>query len=59
MTLVPLVSLITVLDLLWPLWDQKRQALHDKVAKTAVVEGSQPSKTDSAQFGQSGNWPQR
>ena len=26
-----------LLDVLWPLWDGKRQALHDKVAKTNVV----------------------
>lgn len=25
-------------DLLWPLWDKKRQALHDKVARTNVVK---------------------
>ncbi len=29
--------LIKFLDLLWPLWDDKRQALHDKVATTNVV----------------------
>jgi uncharacterized RDD family membrane protein YckC len=26
-----------LLDCLWPLWDDKKQALHDKVAKTNVV----------------------
>lgn len=31
------VSLWPVIDLLWPLWDDKKQALHDKVAKTNVV----------------------
>ena len=39
--LVPVVGftgrLFTVLDYLWPLWDSKRQALHDKVASTNVV----------------------
>lgn len=30
-------SLWPVVDLLWPLWDDKNQALHDKVAKTNVV----------------------
>jgi len=39
--LIPLVgfaaSLVQLLDYLWPLWDQKRQALHDKVAGTNVV----------------------
>lgn len=27
-----------VLDYLWPLWDDKKQALHDKMAKTNVVK---------------------
>ena len=39
--LVPVVSLVTgllpILDGLWPLWDSKRQALHDKLAGTNVV----------------------
>lgn len=30
------------LDGLWPLWDDKRQTLHDKVAITQVVRGKQP-----------------
>lgn len=41
LALVPLVgcmvTLYMVLDYLWPLWDDKRQAVHDKVAKTNVV----------------------
>jgi uncharacterized RDD family membrane protein YckC len=32
-----LTSLYQLLDGLWPLWDAKRQALHDKAAKTNVV----------------------
>jgi uncharacterized RDD family membrane protein YckC len=36
------VGLLTLLDGLWPLWDAKRQALHDKVASTQVVVGKQP-----------------
>jgi uncharacterized RDD family membrane protein YckC len=28
----------SLLDYLWPLWDAKKQALHDKVAKTNVVK---------------------
>jgi uncharacterized RDD family membrane protein YckC len=28
----------TVLDGLWPLWDERRQALHDKVANSVVVD---------------------
>lgn len=31
------VSVFGLLDDLWPLWDGKRQALHDKVARTNVV----------------------
>jgi len=30
--------LLAVLDYLWPLWDAKNQALHDKVAGTNVVQ---------------------
>ncbi len=40
-SLVPLVgtivSFLPLLDDLWPLWDDKRQALHDKLADTNVV----------------------
>lgn len=32
-----LVGLYMLLDDLWPLWDRRRQALHDKVAGTQVV----------------------
>lgn len=39
--LVPLVgflaSLFSLVNVLWPLWDDKNQAIHDKVAKTNVV----------------------
>jgi uncharacterized RDD family membrane protein YckC len=38
------LGLAWLLDGLWPLWDDKRQALHDKVASTQVVEGKQPRK---------------
>ena len=31
------VGLYPLLDVLWPLWDDKRQAIHDKLAKTNVV----------------------
>lgn len=37
-------SLILMLDGLWPLWDGRRQALHDKIAGTQVVEGKQPRR---------------
>jgi len=50
---VPLIGvlfgLVTLLDYLWPLWDDKNQALHDKVARTNVVL-SQP--TSAAPTGQ-------
>lgn len=40
---VPLLSLFgtiaTITDLVWPLADERKQALHDKVAKTIVVRG--------------------
>jgi uncharacterized RDD family membrane protein YckC len=31
------LSIPTLLDVLWPLWDDKNQALHDKVASSYVV----------------------
>jgi uncharacterized RDD family membrane protein YckC len=31
-------GLYYLLDVLWPLWDGNKQALHDKVASTAVVK---------------------
>ena len=34
--------LVFLVDYLWPLWDDKRQSLHDKVAQTQVVMGKQP-----------------
>jgi uncharacterized RDD family membrane protein YckC len=39
---VPTIGpLYVLLDVLWPLWDSKRQALHDKAAGTAVVRLSE------------------
>ena len=32
-----LTGLYSLLDDLWPLWDDKKQAIHDKIAKTNVV----------------------
>ena len=41
LTVVPYIgtigSLYSLLDYLWPLWDDKKQAIHDKIAKTNVV----------------------
>jgi len=39
--IVPFFGLFTVLDGLWPLWDPRRQALHDKIAGSVVVRVSQ------------------
>jgi uncharacterized RDD family membrane protein YckC len=43
---IPLVGglfgLLGMLNDLWPLWDDKKQTLHDKVAATNVVVGPQP-----------------
>jgi uncharacterized RDD family membrane protein YckC len=36
-------SIYALVDGLWPLWDSKRQALHDKAAKTNVVRTRAPS----------------
>ena len=33
-----LLGIPTLLDILWPLWDQQNQTLHDKVAGTVVVK---------------------
>ncbi|MEV8378620.1 RDD family protein [Kribbella sp. NPDC056861] len=35
-----LFSFLGLINYLWPLWDDKKQALHDKVAATNVVIGS-------------------
>ena len=32
-----IAGIYNLLDVLWPLWDDKKQAIHDKVAKTNVV----------------------
>jgi uncharacterized RDD family membrane protein YckC len=39
--LVPFFGLFTLLDGLWPLWDPRRQALHDKIAGSVVVRVTQ------------------
>jgi uncharacterized RDD family membrane protein YckC len=31
------VAILILVDLLWPLWDPRRQTLHDKLARTVVV----------------------
>lgn len=36
-TLAFLVTYVWILDVLWPLWDERKQALHDKVADSVVV----------------------
>jgi uncharacterized RDD family membrane protein YckC len=42
-----LIALVSLLDDLFPLWDDKKQALHDKVAATNVVLGPQPRRGES------------
>jgi len=37
-------SLFGLIDVLWPLWDDKKQAIHDKVGATNVVVGPQPKR---------------
>lgn len=37
-----LFNIAYLLDVLWPLWDDKKQAIHDKAAATNVVVGPQP-----------------
>lgn len=47
--LISLCSIGSLLDYLWPLWDSKNQALHDKVAKTNVVRpGAQAPVSEGA-----------
>jgi uncharacterized RDD family membrane protein YckC len=45
---IPIIGLVflltTLLDYLWPLWDSKKQALHDKVAGTNVVRPGRESR---------------
>jgi uncharacterized RDD family membrane protein YckC len=33
------LSIPTILDYLWPLWDDQNRCLHDMVVKTHVVRG--------------------
>ncbi|MEZ0166782.1 RDD family protein [Kineococcus sp. LSe6-4] len=33
-----IIPLYLLLDFLWPCWDQRKQALHDKLARTVVVK---------------------
>ena len=36
------LGILNLLDVLWPLWDDKNQTLHDKVVSTYVVKAGQP-----------------
>ena len=36
---VPFIGLAILVDLLWPLWDDRNQTVHDKIARTVVVDG--------------------
>jgi uncharacterized RDD family membrane protein YckC len=37
---VPFGIVALLVDLLWPLWDARRQTLHDKLARTVVLRGA-------------------
>ena len=62
--LVPFVGyatgIVQILDFLWPLWDDKRQALHDKVAGTNVVvsrrKAEEPSTAELTASGLPRRW---
>jgi uncharacterized RDD family membrane protein YckC len=49
--LVQLCLLIFVIDVIWPVWDPKRQALHDKAAKTVVVDIRMPATAERLSAG--------
>jgi uncharacterized RDD family membrane protein YckC len=36
--LMGICGLVQLVNLLWPLWDEKNQALHDKIVNTLVVQ---------------------
>ena len=36
-TVTVILGVVWLLDMLFPLWDKKRQTLHDKIAKTVVL----------------------
>jgi uncharacterized RDD family membrane protein YckC len=36
------LGIVWLLDMLWPLWDKKRQTLHDKVVSTVVIRTRNP-----------------
>ncbi|MFC3997092.1 RDD family protein [Nocardiopsis sediminis] len=43
------ISVIGLLDILWPLWDDQRQTIHDKVGSTVVVTVLPPPAAPHAQ----------
>jgi uncharacterized RDD family membrane protein YckC len=40
-----------LVDFLWPLWDTKRQSLHDKAARTVVVDVRLAALAQQSQVG--------
>ena len=52
--------LVSLLDVLWPLWDSRNQALHDKVAGTNVVlappRADEPSTAELTAAGMPRRW---
>ncbi len=41
------LGFVVILDYAWPLWDSRRQALHDKIADTQVVVGQRAGTTSA------------
>jgi uncharacterized RDD family membrane protein YckC len=39
----PFLLLVWLIDVLYPLWDRKRQTLHDKVGGSVVLRGQPPT----------------
>lgn len=54
---IMLLFIPTVLNYLWPLWDEKHQALHDKIVKSRVVRAYPASDPGSFQAAQQQTQP--
>jgi uncharacterized RDD family membrane protein YckC len=59
--LIALASMIllpfSLLDHLWPLWDERRQTLHDKAAGTVVVRDAADSAPATSGYQAAQGWP--
>jgi uncharacterized RDD family membrane protein YckC len=38
-SIVRFLGILALVDYLWPLWDAKRQTVHDKIVRTVVLKG--------------------